>query len=381
MMQLSQPSLPVERSTGRHARPRIRKKSGLKIVIIPADRSMASGHPINLGDAMLTDALVHKLGELGHAVQVIDFGDGDRNSSTPRLRVRGVAEAMRIIRSSDLALMGGGTLFQHEARGALRSGLPRLCFAMSAIARLAGTPLAFFGVGCDPVHDVVSATLLRLAVWRRSVWVRDRDSLARVAQTLGHTAALGADLSLLLYGSFAQPAPAGDVLVALNGNEAAQLRPSTVAAIARLGRPVFVNMHQRESDLDSSRIPREVSGALDVLEGPVEWRELAPYFERAKVVVASRMHALYYAALTNRPMIAVGSSAKVVAFAREFGVPVAKDVDSIDLLEPALADAIAMQTARARLDQALETVLGTTPASTVGRAASSPRKSERARVG
>src|SRR5688572_28207809 len=104
MMQLSQPSLPVEQSIGRRARPRIRKKSGLKIVIIPADRSMASGHPINLGDAMLTDALVEKLGELGHALQVIDFGDGDRNSSTPRLRVRGASEAMRIIRTSDLAL-------------------------------------------------------------------------------------------------------------------------------------------------------------------------------------------------------------------------------------------------------------------------------------
>lgn len=42
---------------------------------------------------------------------------------------------------------------------------------------------------------------------------------------------------------------------------------------------------------------------------------------QARVVIASRMHALYIAALLGKPSIAVESSSKVAGFAAEFDVP------------------------------------------------------------
>ncbi|RII94235.1 polysaccharide pyruvyl transferase family protein, partial [Clavibacter californiensis] len=124
----------------------------MRTLIVSADRTLASGHPQNLGDAFLTDALSERLRRAGHETVIADFGQTARVDSTEeRARVSGVRALADIVRQVDAVVVGGGTLLADDQPGRPFAGLPRLMAVTGLIARTGRTPLAVFGVGADPV--------------------------------------------------------------------------------------------------------------------------------------------------------------------------------------------------------------------------------------
>ncbi|MBK8460502.1 MAG: polysaccharide pyruvyl transferase family protein [Micropruina sp.] len=230
-----------------------------KILILSADRSTASGSASNLGDGLLTDALITALHAHGHAVAAVDFGEGSRKTGEARLPVRGVVGLSRAVRSADLVIIGGGTMLQDDV-GRGWGGLPRLCAVTSLIAHLAGRELAYFGVGCDPVPRVLARVLLRVATWSRTIWVRDRDSARRAADLGGRDVRLAADACLLAVGAASGHAAAsrrGAVICIAHGDADLVTADAVSALQERFGRVSFVQMDQRpDQEMPSASLTR-----------------------------------------------------------------------------------------------------------------------------
>lgn len=306
---------------------------------------------------MLTDALAGALRREGHVVSVAEFGDSPRQGGQGRVPVSGVLSLLKAVRSADAVVVGGGTMLQDD--GAALGGLPRLVAVTSVCAWVARRPLAYFGVGCDPVSRFLPRTLLKVALWRRSAWPRDAASVDRCRE-LSRSAkvALGADAFLLaeLDDGPAQSARTGAIL-ALASAEAADVSDDDIAAMTgRYGTVRFVAMSQ-SAPFDDRDAVRGLRGC-ETDPGVVHhWRVLADDVMKADVVVASRMHALYLGMSCGARLVAIGSKAKVRAFAQEFGIPLAPSVSAASFLEPANADEGALTEARARAQGALTAMM------------------------
>lgn len=333
----------------------------MKVLIVSADRTMSTGHPSNLGDALLTDALAEAVRVRGLDPVVADFGARRTIGGEPRLQLASVWQLARAIRTADVVIVGGGTLFQDDSPR-LVGGLPRLLFVTSLLSRLLGRPLAYFGVGADPVGRAVPRALLRLAVRGRHVWARDRASADRLRRMGAGRVELAADVSLALASqvplapeSRSGPTAAPGAVVALAAADGPEL---SVQSLERLrgafGAVTFVQMYQGDVRSDASTLTPEVLALVPVTSG-LSWEAARDVFATADVVIASRMHALYLGVLLDRPVVAVGSLPKVVAFAEEFGVARFDDVNSaVESESWRLADGAALRAARERVGWAVD---------------------------
>ena len=338
----------------RHGQRGSASSSGMpSIVIVPADRSTPEGNPINLGDALLADALAEEVERRGHRACVVDFGEGSRVDTRGRVHVERFGQLFRLVRRADLVIVGGGTLLQHESRGVLRAGLPRFVAVVSALSALAGTRLVLFGVGCDPIENRVSRLLYKLAIGGRRVWLRDSESAQRAREYFGLPGDVAADVSLFLPSESRPSSERNGVVVALNRREAGTLTAADMHELRGDGPVRFLDMHQRDSDRDSEAVELGVLRTEERIEHQIPWTVAKAEVSRASRVVASRMHALYLALITDTPMIAVGSSAKVAAFAAEFEVPIVPTVSLAPAVEAVRANPDRIADARARLSQAL----------------------------
>jgi polysaccharide pyruvyl transferase WcaK-like protein len=339
----------------------------MKILVVSSDRSDARGYPSNLGDALLTDALLGALERAGHEATATDFGGPRRAGSGPRSYTRGLAGLVRAIKASDAVIVGGGTLLQDDTGRGLLNGLPRLVLSVSTTAFFLRRPMVYLGVGCDPTARWAPRAAMRLAVKGRSVWARDRSSVARVAGQLRGRARLAADVCLLPAdagvrsaveaATHSDPARRGAV-VALNRRDVTQVDATFLARMAGTGGapPLFVAMDQRTAEGDLTDHLDGMEG-FGVLHPPISWKDAAATIAGAAVVVASRMHALYLAALLGTPMIAVGRSAKVLSFAEEFRIPVADSLKDVTPGEERVADMGALELAQERVALALDDAL------------------------
>jgi polysaccharide pyruvyl transferase WcaK-like protein len=325
----------------------------MKILVVNSDRSGAEGEPINLGDAMLTEALVEALHQGGHVVTVAEFGDSPRLGGEGRVHVTGVSSLLGAVRSVDAVVVGGGTMLQDD--GPALGGLPRLVAVTSVCAWLARRPLAYFGVGCDPVTRFWPRRLLKVALWRRAAWPRDVASVDRCRHlSRSCKAELGADAFLL---AESPDRPAGShrvgAILALAGAEAGDLKDADIDALSRrYGRVRFVAMSQSEPYDDRVGVQGRVTCEID--PGLIHrWQILADDVSKVDVIVASRMHALYLGMSRGARLIAVGEKAKVKAFAHEFGIPLATSVSGASTVEPTTVNVEAFQAARARARAAL----------------------------
>lgn len=298
----------------------------MKILLVSADRTTRRGHPQNIGDALLTDALAEALGAAGHDVRVADLAS-ERRAESPvaRISVPGLAGLRRAVASADAVVIGGGTLLADDQPQRLFAGLPRLCLTTSLLAVLHRKKLAVFGVGVDPVGRRRARAAIRLVLRLAAVWVRDADSAGRASRLLGgRSVRVSGDVSLAALAEIAaREVPASDragVVVALNRREAALLRTEDVERLrSRHGSVRFLSMDQG-ADADSAHLARDVAQQLSVVDGPVPWTRAVAEIAGAEAVVASRMHAMYIACMVSVPVVAVGDAPKVRTFVADFGV-------------------------------------------------------------
>ena len=339
----------------------------MRTLIVSADRTLASGHPQNLGDAFLTDALSERLRRAGHETVIADFGQTRRLDSTEeRVRVSGVRALADVVRQVDAVVVGGGTLLADDQPSRPFAGLPRLMAVTGLIARTSRTPLAVFGVGADPVTRRRARLALRAGLDGARVWTRDPDSAGRAAGYSKLPVEVAADVSLFAAPELAAMAAPADrrrgAVVALNAKHSPEVTPAHVAALEeRFGEVVFVSMDQGD-DSDAGALPSEVRARLTTEPGDHGWRRAAELMADREVVVASRMHAMYLGTMLTTPVVAVGGATKVGAFTTEFGTRTQPSFDravrtaiagTADA-EAARTTAAALAAATARLDAAFE---------------------------
>jgi polysaccharide pyruvyl transferase WcaK-like protein len=294
------------------------------VLLISADRTSPAGYAYSLGDAMLTDALAQAIRQTGSEVIVADFGEAVRSDGSRRL-LGGLADLLRAARKADQIVVGGGTLFQDDVPERAFGGLPRLCLACGLVGYLSGRRVTFFGVGVDPISRWRQRICIRVAArLAEGVVVRDTASLERLHLMAGKSAELGGDTATLLASGRGETVPMAlrkGAVLALNGLEAKLTAPAIADSLATSYGPVsFVSMHQGSSP-DAIHLPEETRARLNVIEGNMQWVDAVSLVRTSRVAVASRLHALYLAALTETPAVAIGNSPKVTSFARDFGVP------------------------------------------------------------
>ncbi|TFB96809.1 hypothetical protein E3O42_16865 [Cryobacterium adonitolivorans] len=308
------------------------------ILLISADRSTSAGTANNLGDAFLTDALAMSLMDSGFEVQVADFGGARLVGSLPRSPILGTLSLVKALWSTDSVVIGGGTLLQDDAPQKLVGGLPRLLFVSAVTARLLGRKVAFFGVGCDSVERFMPRFLLGVALRMGRVWVRDEASQGRCHSQFGKRVELAGDTSLLYHPdlgggesrSLARASPdrgGRGAVVALNRSHSSALTlPIVEGLLAQYERVDFLSMYQGHPVSDASDLPADAASALSSVSTDLSWEQAVSAISGASVVIASRMHAMYIAAMVEVPLLAISGSAKIDAFIDEFKV---SSVDSL----------------------------------------------------
>lgn len=294
----------------------------MRILIVSSDRTASGGYAINTGDALLTDALAARLREHGHQVTVGDFGAQRVNADYPRTHIGGIRDLLRTVRRHDSVILGGGTLIQQDSKNLLRGSLMRLCVAVSMSGWLCRVPVVYFAVGCDPLPSRLARAGYRLALSRRSVWLRDFRSAERFEEYFGYSPRVGADAALLLNlvptsGSL----DARALLAAPNRRDGEDLSEAWSAEMLRSFRTIrMMPMSSGEID-DLELVPTNPYDEVSFASTAEGWRDVVHQFEESTCVIASRMHALYIALLLDIPMVAVGESAKIISFADEFKIP------------------------------------------------------------
>lgn len=328
------------------------------ILLISADRTTPTGTANNLGDALLTDALAMSLTDAGFVVRVADFGGARLVGSLPRAHLSGTFPLIKALWSADSVVIGGGTLLQDDAPQKLVGGLPRLLFASAVMARLLGRKVAFFGVGCDPVERVAPRVLLGVALRMGRVWVRDEASQGRCRSQFGKRAELAADTSLLYHPDLAagegaalgcaSPDRSRRAVVALNSSHSSALTlPIVEGLIEQYERVDFLSMYQGHPVSDASDLPPDAVSALSSVTTGLAWEEAVSVISGASVVIASRMHAMYIAAMVEVPLLAISGSAKIDAFIGEFKVPSIESLTDVGTAG-AVPDSAALRSAALR---------------------------------
>lgn len=329
-----------------------------RILIVSADRTTSQGWAANLGDAFLTDTLKTALEGAGHHVVAADFGDRRVPPDEPRTRLFGLSGLLGAIRAAEFVVLGGGTMLQDDV-GRGWGGLPRLAMVVSWSCRLMNRRCVFFGVGCEPGSRLMARFLLRLAVWRRTVWARETHSELECRALGCRDVRLGADVCLL-----GEPARStrrtGGALVALARGDGPLLTAKSVEQLqAAYGNVSFIRMDQRVGDGDGE----DLGVPTNTIPGPMSWRTALKYIANADVVIASRMHALYARLLVGGPAVAVSNRTKVIDFAEEFMVPrVLQVADVINANPSSDAGQVQLRRARARAWQAFAELLQLVPA-------------------
>ncbi len=293
----------------------------MRILIVSADRTVASGVPANLGDAFLTDALAESLVAAGNRVEVVDFGSSRSAGWFPRVRADGMRGLVGAIARNDAVIIGGGTLIQDDRPDRVVGGLSRLCAVTSVVARALRRPVRYFGVGCDSIDRRAPRLLYRLAVRGSRVWVREVDSRDRFLRMFAVEPGISSDVALLMTATVKEAPESDEIVLAMNRSEGPQVASDVIDLLSRQGTPSFLSMDQQEDSADYMSVPEHVRAQMNHSPERLGWEDAWRRIGGSKMLLASRMHALYMAAMLGVPMVAVGDREKVVSFAEEFRVP------------------------------------------------------------
>jgi polysaccharide pyruvyl transferase WcaK-like protein len=329
----------------------------VRIFVVSGDRGEPGGWPRNIGDELLTERLAAFLRTEGHDVGVADFGSASPRRNRFVVTTRG--QLWRAIRAADLVLIGGGTMVQDDQPARFFAGLPRLCSTVVVLCSVARTPVGFVSVGVQPLTRRISRIAFGWSMRRAQfVLARDPASLEVARSMKGAKASLACDAAL--FGSpFPQREGAGHgVVIALNRAEASLLSQELLGALVRKHDSVQLISMDQSADSDFGMLARPLPAGVEVVQPQLTNDEVVEHFSRSRVIIASRMHALYIAALLGKPSIAVESSAKVAAFAAEFDVPLVATAKLADpCTEPRAVQSIVLDRIAARGTAALDAAL------------------------
>jgi len=305
----------------------------------------------NAGDEAILAGLVEGFRQLAPHVELTILS-GDPAATTSEHAVAAVGRDLSglpaKLRNCDLLISGGGGLLQDAT--SWRS--PLYYLAVLRMARRAGVPIACIGHGIGPLGRWWVRRLTRRALSHVDVLaVRDSVSFEAVrALGIAHQVEVTADLAFVLPAattadtdeawrkSGLSPAVRATMGVALrrppattHSELAARLAASIGAACQQLGlRPVLVPMqHPRDVEF-ASDVASAMRTSAEIMRAHLTARELLALIAGFDLVVAMRLHALIFAAICGRPIVAISYDPKVDGLMAELGLEAATAVDEFD---------------------------------------------------
>lgn len=334
----------------------------MRVLVVSADRTLSSGNPLNIGDALLTQALADELLRRDFHAEIADFGGvrAPGSSENRHIRLNGIQGLIRAVRAADAVVIGGGTLVQDDAKsGPPWRGLPRLLLVTVVTAKAFGKRVAFFGVGSNPVRRAIPRFMLRMALIGTPVWARDELTAELLKSQWNKPSLLAADTALLARldtNTKPQPQP---LVVAAYAAEIETFSSDYLQSLrSEFGSLEFISMHQG-TRADADAISPELRDYFDAVHRDVSVDTAVGIFRRSSAVLSSRMHALYLGLLLDKPMISLSQRPKVASFRREYDIPISvpevstsTDADLVSFA-PRRANSHAVAAAQARLDKSL----------------------------
>jgi polysaccharide pyruvyl transferase WcaK-like protein len=242
--------------------------------------------------------------------------------------------ALRAIRSCDAVVLAGSGVFDRLARlaGEHRRALPRADIRLALAARARGRTVAVLGVGVPPLAGPLARRTARSVARRADLLVvRDDESAARlIAAGAASPLRVGADPAwAVLDGPPASVAAErrDEAIVTVSRHV---LSPGTLprlaaglAAVRDAGLRVRLQPWQDGGpDADVARDLAALTGDAATLVAPArDLTSASARFRDARLVVATRFHALVAAAAAGTPGLAVQGSGSLAALARRLKQP------------------------------------------------------------
>jgi polysaccharide pyruvyl transferase WcaK-like protein len=285
----------------------------------------------NPGDEALLDAHLRVVDASGWDALITA---SDLGLVTPELRGAAIAPrgraAASACRRADAIIVGGGTVFGrlHPSTGRPAGDLLRRTAALTAAARVFGTPIAFSGVGAAPVATASERALARGIVRACDLLVLRDEESAEELRAMGAPPPfrVGADPAWTVLDGVAEATRDIDLLIVMSHLAVHRgLVGWLAAAVHRLPeatRVTVVPWQQQGADgAISGALARILGGRADVVDAPVDLEAGASLAARAEVTLCLRFHGAMASAIAGTPFVAVGHEPKLKALARRLGAP------------------------------------------------------------
>jgi polysaccharide pyruvyl transferase CsaB len=305
----------------------------------------------NAGDEAILAGLVESFRTAGTNVELtVLSGDPEATESEHGVRAvpRGLTNAYRWARRSDLLVSGGGGLLQDTT--SLRS--PLYYLGEMRLARAAGTPVACLGHGIGPLNRSLARLLTRRVLSRvDTITVRDHAS-RQALQKLGVTRDIEvtADLAFLLPEPSREESDAAwckgglpqddcpKAAIALReppqGEQpdfGARLAEALSEACQHLGlRPLFLPMHRGRDERLAAECARALPEGARIVTQQMRARELLALVGQCDLMIAMRLHAIIFAAICGVPPVAISYDPKVEALMQQLDLQPATATDQFD---------------------------------------------------
>jgi len=316
----------------------------------------------NAGDEAVLAGVIARLRAVDPLAQItVISGDPEETARIHGVQAIGrgnFAQIRTLLKDTDLFLLGGGGLLQD--RTSRRSLWYYL--AMMFWARISGAQVACYAIGAGPLRHSSSRRLIRRMLSNCSAAsVRDAGSAHELFKCCGGevpaTIEITADAALAMPAvieaekaqALASLAGRGQgsaphyITVAVRPCAYLQLDQSWLDMLTTLLRDAATAMDARVVLLPMhDGVDQPISEALAALIGDraftvktASYREAAAIIAVSEIVVAMRLHALVFAALSGVPAIGIEYDRKVGRFAQMAGYPVvaSSDINAIDLVE------------------------------------------------
>jgi polysaccharide pyruvyl transferase WcaK-like protein len=316
-------------------------------VICSAAVRLDEGVDLNLGDEALTACLALGISRacpnarVTRMVRVRGHNVELQQNERP-LHLVGLA---REIARADVVVLGGGTLLQNDR------GLLLWQAILSAFAHVLRKPVVIAAVGAEGLRPLRYRLAARYICRNASaISVRDHNSSDVVQRVSGREVDVAADPVLLthssLKGAWLPPLATQHLgtkpTIAVNLTRVAP--PQLIEALAdRLARAISAGSQvigvamDRRADHDVAAL-RQLGDALGwppayrILPSETGWQALCKELSAADVCIGMRLHFMLLATIVSRPVVAITSLPKTIAFAQEFGIAqIATDATTIDL--------------------------------------------------
>jgi polysaccharide pyruvyl transferase CsaB len=305
----------------------------------------------NTGDEAILAGLIEGFRELRPAAELTVLSGNPAETIAEHGVIgvpRGLASARRQLGLSDALISGGGGLLQDVT--SWRS--PLYYLAVMRLARSARRPIAFIGQSIGPLRRRWVGSLVRRAVSPvEAMAVRDVASRqALIELGLSRLPEVTADLAFLL-----SPPTDGEIAsargkvglsdvtdpvaaIALRrrpGVEQDQSMAEVGAAIGsacdRLGlRPLLIPMQPAQDTQVARAVGASLPAGRAIIAPPLRAREVLALTASCQMVIAMRLHALIFAALSRVPLVAISYDPKVDGLMEQLGLKPAAELARFD---------------------------------------------------